>query len=161
VPPDGPFYCPPDQTVYIDLDYMNTLFAQIGASGRYAQTYVVAHEVGHHLQTVLGTEAQVRKGQQRNPGQANALSVKMELQADCYAGVYGAIANSQGIQTITQKEFDQALVAAAAVGDDKIMASAGMRVNPDNFTHGSASDRQKWFNIGFQSGDLRSCNTFG
>ena len=156
----GPFYCPPDQSVYIDLDYMNTLFKQIGASGRYAQTYVIAHEVGHHLQTLLGTEAKVRKLQQQNPRQENALSVKMELQADCYAGVYGNRANKQGNQKITQAEFDQALQAAAAVGDDKIMASAGMRVNPDNFTHGSAADRQKWFNIGFKSGDISSCNTF-
>ena len=156
----GPFYCPPDQTVYIDLDYMNTLFKQIGASGRYAQTYVVAHEVGHHLQTLLGTEAQVRKAQQRNPRDANALSVKMELQADCYAGVYGRIANENGTQKITQAEYAQALQAAAAVGDDKIMQSAGMRVNPDKFTHGTAAQRQQWFEAGFNSGNIRSCNTF-
>ena len=156
----GPFYCPPDQTVYIDLDYMNTLFKQIGASGRYAQTYVVAHEVGHHLQTLLGTEAQVRQAQQRNPRQANALSVKMELQADCYAGVYGRLANDNGTQKITQAEYAQAIQAAGAVGDDKIMANAGMRVNPDKFTHGTAAQRQQWFETGFNSGSIRSCNTF-
>jgi len=157
----GPFYCPGDQTVYIDLAYMNKLFADIGAQGRYAQTYVIAHEIGHHVQNLLGTEAQVRKLQQKSPGQVNQLSVKLELQADCYAGVYGRIANDAGNQKITQPEYEQALVAAAAVGDDAIMSNAGMRVNQEKFTHGSSANRQKWFINGFTAANISACNTFG
>jgi len=156
----GPFYCPPDQTVYIDLDYMGTLFRQIGASGRYAQSYVVAHEVGHHLQTLLGTEERVRRLQQRSPRDANALSVRLELQADCFAGVYGRVANDAGNQRITEAEYLQAMQAAAAVGDDAIMSGAGMRVNPDTFTHGSSAERQRWFETGFAAGTITACDTF-
>ena len=156
----GPFYCPADSRIYIDLGFMNQLFAQIGASGRYAQTYVVAHEVGHHLQNILGIEAQVRRAQQQNPRQANALSVKTELQADCFAGVYGLLANDAGNQRITQEEYAQALQAAAAVGDDRILAGAGQRVNPEAFTHGSAAQRQYWFEQGFANPTIATCNTF-
>lgn len=156
----GPFYCPADSRVYIDLGFMNQLFSQIGASGRYAQTYVVAHEVGHHLQNILGIEAQVRRAAQQSPRQANALSVKAELQADCFAGVYGRLANDAGNQRITQEEYAQALQAAAAVGDDRILAGAGQRVDPEAFTHGSAAQRQYWFEQGFANPTLATCNTF-
>lgn len=156
----GPFYCPPDQKVYIDLDFLNQLQRSYGANGRYAQSYIVAHEVGHHIQTVTGTERKVRQLQQRNPRQQNALSVRMELQADCYAGVWGRLANDRGNVRITRQEFDQAMNAAAAVGDDRIMEKAGQRARPEAFTHGSAAQRQEWFNRGFNTGDYSSCDTF-
>jgi predicted metalloprotease len=157
----GPFYCPPDQRVYIDLNFLNQLQRDYGFSGRYAQAYIVAHEVGHHIQTITGTEAKVRQLQQANPRQANQYSVALELQADCLAGVWGRKANEDGNVVISQDEFNEALKAAAAVGDDAIMAGAGMRVNPEKFTHGSSEQRQQWFNRGFQSGDMNACNTFG
>ena len=156
----GPFYCPADQRVYIDLGFMQQLLAQFRASGRYAEAYVVAHEVGHHLQNLLGVEAQVRKLQGQRPGQANALSVKTELQADCFAGAWGALANQRGNLKITKVEYDQALTAAAAVGDDRIQASSGGRVTPETWTHGSSQQRQEWFQNGFGTGTLASCNTF-
>lgn len=157
----GPFYCPADQRVYIDLNFLQQLKRQFGLQGQYATAYIVAHEVGHHLQTVSGTEAQVRRVQQSRPDQANQLSVAMELQADCYAGVWGRWANDRGNVQITQQEFEQALNAAAAVGDDRIMASSGLKVNPEAFTHGSAAQRQEWFAKGFTTGDPAQCNTFG
>ena len=156
----GPFYCPADQRVYIDLNFLQQLKRQFGLQGQYATAYIVAHEVGHHLQTVTGTEAQVRRLQQSRPDQANRLSVAMELQADCYAGVWGRWANDRGNVQITQQEFEQALNAAAAVGDDRIMAGSGLKVNPEAFTHGSAAQRQEWFAKGFSSGDPAQCNTF-
>lgn len=156
----GPFYCPPDQMVYIDLGFLNQLQQQLGAQGRNAQAYVVAHEVGHHIQKLVGTEEQVRQAQQRNPGRANALSVRMELQADCYAGVWARNANDNGNVVISQEEFDEAMNAAAAVGDDHIMADAGMRVDPERFTHGSAKQRQYWFQQGYSTGDPNKCDTF-
>ncbi len=157
----GPFYCPADQKVYIDLNFLNQLQKQYGLPGRNAQAYIVAHEVGHHIQQQTGIEAKVRKLQQQNPSQANALSVKMELQADCLAGVWARKANDNGNVRITQDEYNQALVAAAAVGDDAIMSSAGMRVNQEKFTHGSSAQRQQWFTTGFSTGDANKCNTFG
>lgn len=156
----GPFYCPADQRVYIDLDFLQQLKRQFGIQGQYATAYIIAHEVGHHLQTVSGTEAQVRRAQQSRPSQANQLSVRMELQADCYAGVWGRWANDRGNVVITEQEYAQALNAAAAVGDDRIMAGSGVRVNPEAFTHGSAADRQAWFDRGFRTGDPAQCNTF-
>lgn len=156
----GPFYCPADQRVYIDLDFLQQLKRQFGLQGQYATAYIIAHEVGHHLQTVSGTEAQVRRAQQSRPGQANQLSVRMELQADCYAGVWGRWANDRGNVVISEQEYAQALNAAAAVGDDRIMAGSGVRVNPEAFTHGSAADRQAWFDRGFRTGDPAQCNTF-
>lgn len=156
----GPFYCPPDQRVYIDVKFLQQLQAQYGFSGKYATAYIVAHEVGHHIQTITGIESQVRQLQQRNPSQANQYSVALELQADCLAGVWGRKANDDGNVVITQAEYAQALNAAAAVGDDTIMSGAGMRVNPEQFTHGSAAQRQQWFTTGFESGDPNSCNTF-
>jgi len=156
----GPFYCPADQRVYIDLDFLQQLKRQFGLQGQYATAYIIAHEVGHHLQTISGTEAQVRRAQQSRPSQANALSVRMELQADCYAGVWGRWANDRGNVVISEQEYIQALNAAAAVGDDRIMANSGVRVNPEAFTHGSAAERQEWFDRGFRSGDPGQCNTF-
>lgn len=156
----GPFYCPPDRHVYIDLGFLDQLLDQFGASGRYAEAYVVAHEVGHHLQTLLGIESQVRKLQQNNPRQANALSVKMELQADCFAGVWGSLANSSGHVRITKAEYQQALTAAAAVGDDRIQQQTTGRVNPESFTHGTSAQRQQWFETGYRTADLGKCDTF-
>lgn len=156
----GPFYCPPDQRVYIDLNFLNQLQAQYGFSGRYATAYIVAHEVGHHIQTISGIEGQVRKLQQSNPRLANQYSVLMELQADCLAGVWGRKANDSGNVVILQAEYNEALRAAAAVGDDAIMAGAGLRVNPEKFTHGSSQQRQEWFTTGYKSGDPAACNTF-
>ena len=121
----GPFYCPPDQRVYFDLDFLRQLQSQFGARGQYAQAYITAHEVGHHIQTITGIEEKVRRQQQANPRQANALSVRMELQADCIAGVWGRLANDRGNVVITKREYDQALRAAAAVGDDRIMQKTG------------------------------------
>lgn len=157
----GPFYCPADQRVYIDLNFLTQLQDQYGFNGQYATAYIVAHEVAHHIQTASGIESQMRQLQQRNPSQANKYSVALELQADCLAGVWGRKANDAGNVVITQAEYAQALNAAAAVGDDAIMSGAGLRVNPEQFTHGSAAQRQQWFTTGFQSGDPGACNTFG
>jgi uncharacterized protein len=138
----GPFYCPGDSNVYIDLGFPRQLQQQLGAPGRNAQAYVIAHEVGHHIQNITGTERKVRQLQQQNPRRANELSVRLELQADCYAGVWARLANDNGNVRITQQEFDQAMNAAAAVGDDRIQTGAGARVNPESWTHGSAQQRQ-------------------
>ena len=153
----GPFYCPPDQEVFMDLDFLAQLQSQFGAQGRYAQSYIVAHEVGHHLQNLFGTEAKVRAAQQANPKQTNALSVKLELQADCYAGAYGKLANDNGNQTITPAQLEEALNAAAAVGDDAIQSKAGGRVNPDSFTHGSSAQRKASYEKGYAQGNLDDC----
>ena len=138
---------------------MNQLQQQLGAQGRYAQAYIVAHEVGHHLQHLTGMEDQVRRAQQSDPGQANELSVAMELQADCYAGVWGRDANDQGNVRISQAEFDDAMRAAAAVGDDRIQAATQGRTDPESWTHGSAAQRQEWFATGFRTGDPTQCDT--
>ena len=156
----GPFYCPPDQRVYFDLDFLRQLQSQFGARSQYAQAYITAHEVGHHIQTITGIEEKVRRQQQANPRQANALSVRMELQADCIAGVWGRLANDRGNVVITKREYDQALRAAAAVGDDRIMQKTQGRVNPEAFTHGSSAQRQEWFARGFNTGDINRCDTF-
>jgi predicted metalloprotease len=153
----GPFYCPPDQEVFMDLDFLAQLQSQFGAEGRYAQSYIVAHEVGHHLQNLFGTEAKVRQAQQANPRQTNALSVQLELQADCYAGAYGKLANEHGNQTITPAELDQALNAAAAVGDDAIQRQTSGTVNPDSFTHGTSAQRRSAFSTGYANGNIDDC----
>lgn len=157
----GPFYCPGDSKVYLDLGFLAQLQRQLGAEGDYAQAYVVAHEVGHHLQNLQGIERQVRQAQRANPSQANALSIAMELQADCYAGVWGRLANDNGNVRITQEEFNQAMNGAAAVGDDRIQQATGGRTNPETWTHGSAAQRQQWFGRGFTTGDPNQCATFG
>jgi uncharacterized protein len=164
----GPFYCPSDNQVYIDLSFYDELAKRFGAPGQFAQPYVLAHEYGHHVQDLLGTSEQVSRAQQRDPGNANAYSVGLELQADCYAGVWTRHATETTdaggrplFTSVTRADIQQALQAAAAVGDDAIQRDAGRAVDPDQFTHGSSAQRQQWFTTGYQSGDGRSCNTFG
>ncbi len=158
----GPFYSPPDQEIYFELSFLEQLQEQFGAEGEFAQAYIAAHEFGHHLQTLLGTERQVRAAQQRNPEQANRYSVALELQADCYAGVWANLADraQQGIN-LTQDNIAEAVNAAGAVGDDRIQAKTQGRVSPESFTHGSAAQRQQWFVNGYRSGDMETCDTFG
>jgi predicted metalloprotease len=155
----GPFYCPLDEKVYIDLAFYDELKTKFAASGDFAQAYVIAHELGHHVQHILGTDAKVRQAMQNDPRSQNALSVKLELQADCYAGVWGKSAQERG--TLQAGDFDEGLTAAAAVGDDRIQARTTGHVNTDNFTHGSSAQRTSWFRKGFGTGDPRACNTFG
>jgi predicted metalloprotease len=155
----GPFYCPVDEKVYIDLGFYDELRTRFGATGDFAQAYVLAHEVGHHIQHLTGTDAQVRQAQASNPAAGNQLSVRLELQADCYAGVWAHSTEQRGI--LEAGDVDEAMNAAASVGDDRIQQQSGQRVNVDGFTHGSAQQRTEWFSRGFQSGDVRSCNTFG
>ncbi|TDC35365.1 neutral zinc metallopeptidase [Micromonospora sp. KC213] len=164
----GPFYCPADRQVYIDLTFYRVLADQLGAAGEFAQPYVLAHEYGHHVQTLLGTEAQVRRQQQRDPGNANALSVQMELQADCYAGAWARNAtgtaddSGQKIFTsISEQDISQAVDAAEKIGDDAISERANRPVNPEEFTHGSSAQRKEWFTRGYSTGDPKSCDTFG
>lgn len=153
----GPFYCPLDERVYLDLGFFEELKRRFGASGDFAQAYVLAHELGHHVQHVLGTDARVRQAQESNPGQANELSVRLELQADCYAGVWANSTDQR--QLLERGDVDEALGAASAVGDDRIQQRTTGRVNVDSFTHGSAAQRSEWFKRGFASGDPRSCST--
>ena len=156
----GPFYCPRDQKVYLDLSFLTEL-RRIGASGDFAVAYVISHEVGHHIQNVIGTERKFRQYQSQasSQEQANALSVLMELQADCYAGVWANHAHSQR-QILEQGDVEEGLNAAAAIGDDRMQKMAGRRVNPDGFTHGSSQQRVQWCRIGMQSGDINTCDTF-
>jgi predicted metalloprotease len=155
----GPFYCPADQKVYLDTDFFQELSDRFGAPGDFAQAYVIAHEVGHHVQTQTGIEGQVRQLQQQDPSRQNELSVKMELQADCLAGVWAQSVYQAG--DLEAGDLEEGLGAAAAVGDDRIQASAGVGVNPESWTHGSAEQRSQWFNTGFRSGDPAACDTFG
>ncbi|MCK9903424.1 metalloprotease [Parafrankia colletiae] len=155
----GPFYCPPDQRVFIDLGFLSELQERYGAQGRYAQAYIVAHEVGHHLQTITGTEERLRQAQQADPSRENELSVQLELQADCYAGVWSTLANRGGNVTITETDLDEALGAAEAVGDDRIQASAGAGVDPESWTHGSAEQRRTSFLTGYRGATMEACGT--
>jgi predicted metalloprotease len=152
----GPFYCPSDRSIYIDIGFLNQLQKEFGAVGRYAQAYILAHEAGHHLQTLLGTEQKMRSSKKN----ANALSVAFELQADCYAGVWSRLADDAGNVSVGEAEVKQAQAAAAAVGDDRIQQKSGGRVDPESWTHGSAAQREKWFTTGRTSGDLDACDTF-
>ena len=154
----GPFYCPLDEKVYIDLAFYDELQSKFGASGDFAQAYVIAHELGHHVQHVLGTDDQVRRAQQGDPANANQYSVRLELQADCYAGVWGR--STQQRDKLEQGDIEEGMNAAASVGDDRIMSRSGQRVSTESFTHGSSQQRMTWFRKGFETGDPRACDTF-
>ncbi len=155
----GPFYCPGDKKVYIDLGFFDELSKRFGAPGEFARAYVLAHEFGHHVQNLLGTERELRRAQQANPESANALSVAMELQADCFAGIWAASANKRNI--IEPGDIDAGLKAAAAVGDDRLQRMGQGYVNPESFTHGSSAQRMQWFQRGYTEGKVSSCYTFG
>jgi predicted metalloprotease len=154
----GPFYCPEDEKVYIDLGFYDELKERFGAPGEFAEAYVLAHEIGHHVQKLLGIEARMRAAQQQNPGAANQLSVALELQADCFAGVWGH--STQERNLLDPGDVDSGLKAAAAVGDDRIQRMSRGTVNPETFTHGSSAQRMQWFQRGFQDGSIAACNTF-
>jgi predicted metalloprotease len=161
----GPFYCPADRKVYLDLGFFDELLQRFGAPGDFAQAYVLAHEIGHHVQNLLGTDARVRQLRRAAPSSANADSVKLELQADCYAGVWGHDAAQQGRAAKGEVELDpgdadEALRAAAAIGDDRLQKLGTGHVMPETFTHGTSEQRVMWFKRGFTSGDPRQCETF-
>lgn len=151
----GPFYCPADERAYVDLSFFDELRSRFGAPGDFAQAYVLAHEIGHHVQNVLGVEQRVRRAMHSDPGARNTLSVRMELQADCFAGVWAHTTRNR--QILELGDLEEGLGAAAAVGDDRL--SRG-RVGPESFTHGSSAQRVEWFRRGFESGDPQACNTF-
>ncbi len=156
----GPFYCPSDSTVYIDLSFYDEMKNKLGADGDFAQGYVIAHEVGHHVQRLLGIEPKVRKMQQSaTQAQVNQLSVKMELQADCFAGVWGHFMQQQ--EVLEPGDLQEALNAAEAIGDDRLQQKSQGRVVPDSFTHGTSEQRYSWFKKGFDSGNPDLCDTFG
>jgi len=156
----GPFYCPGDQQLYIDLSFFHDLKVRHGAPGDFAQAYVVAHEVGHHVQTLLGISKQVQAaGRGKSAAQVNALSVRQELQADCFAGLWGHAANRER-DLLDPGDLEEALRAATAIGDDRLQREASGQVVPDSFTHGTSAQRVKWFTVGFESGDLGACDTF-
>ncbi len=157
----GPFYCPGDQQLYIDLSFFSDLQTRYGAPGDFAQAYVIAHEVGHHVQTLLGISEQVQAAKRgKSKSEANALSVRQELQADCFAGLWGHAANIDR-SLLDPGDLEEALTAATAIGDDRLQRDAGRSVVPDSFTHGSSAQRVKWFTTGFESGDIKACDTFG
>lgn len=156
----GPFYCPGDQKVFLDLSFFDDMSTKLGAGGDFAMAYVIAHEVGHHVQTLLGISNSVNtRRQQVSEAEANALSVKLELQADCLAGIWANREQKQA-QVLEQGDIEEALNAAAAVGDDRLQKRAKGYVVPESFTHGSSADRVKWFKTGLQSGDMNQCDTF-
>ncbi|MEB3183939.1 MAG: neutral zinc metallopeptidase [Cyanobacteriota bacterium] len=156
----GPFYCPNDEKVYIDLAFYRQLRQQMGAPGDFAQAYVIAHEIGHHVQHQLGIDAKVQRMQRQLPqAQANQLSVRLELQADCLAGVWAHRTATQR-RTLEEGDIEEALNAAGRIGDDTLQRQSTGRVRPDSFTHGSAAQRQRWFARGLQSGDMNQCDTF-
>lgn len=154
----GPFYCPGDEKVYIDLGFYQDLATRFGAPGDFAEAYVLAHEIGHHIQNLLGTNAKVSTTQQQRPELANQLSVRLELQADCYAGVWGAHAARDG--RLEQGDLEEGLGAAAAVGDDRLQREATGSVQPESFTHGTSEERMRWFRRGFEAGNPSACDTF-
>ncbi len=154
----GPFYCPADQRVYLDLTFYEDMRRQLGAAGDFAWAYVIAHELGHHVQRVTGTSTAVDRLASQDPGAANQLSVRQELQADCYAGVWAATVFSAG--ELEEGDLEEAFGAAEAVGDDRIGVRSGGSVNPDSFTHGSSEQRRRWFEAGFESGAPATCDTF-
>lgn len=155
----GPFYCPADYKVYIDLSFYDDMRRNLGGGGDFAQGYVIAHEVGHHVQNLLGTNQKVRRAQAgASKKEANQLSVKMELQADCYAGIWGKYVSERGLLEIG--DLEKAMKTAAAIGDDRLQKQSRGVVVPDSFTHGTSKQRQEWFQRGFDQGDIRACNTF-
>jgi predicted metalloprotease len=154
----GPFYCPADEKVYIDLGFYRELRSRFGAPGDFAQAYVIAHEIGHHVQNVLGLSERVRELQQRRPDQANQLSILLELQADCFAGVWAHSTQKRDI--LEGGDVEEGIGAAGAVGDDRIQKSGGGGVNPETWTHGSSQQRVEWFQRGMQKGTVADCNTF-
>ena len=154
----GPFYCPNDRRVYLDLGFFRELRDRFGAPGDFAQAYVIAHEVGHHVQNLLDILPQVNEAQRQHPDQANELSVRLELQADCLAGVWAHTAYQR--QILEDGDLEEGLTAAAAIGDDRIQSQAGQRVNRESFTHGSSEQRTRWFLAGFKGGEVASCDTF-
>jgi len=156
----GPFYCPDDRKVYIDTTFFDELSQRFGAPGDFAQAYVIAHEIGHHVQTLAGTSEKVRAAQQRmSQADANAMSVRMELQADCYAGVWAHNAD-RSRQLLEPGDIEEGLRAASAIGDDRIQKQTQGRIVPDAFTHGSSEQRMRWFMRGFETGDPQACDTF-
>ena len=154
----GPFYCPLDQTAYVDLTFFRELDQRFKAPGDFAQAYVLAHEYGHHIQHQLGIEQQVRSQSESNSGDANELSVRLELQADCYAGLWGRSIYDQGI--LEGGDLEEGITAAEAVGDDRIQEQTQGRIDPESFTHGTSEQRREWFRRGFDSGEFSACETF-
>lgn len=154
----GPFYCPTDEKVYLDLGFFDELRTRLGAAGDFAHAYVITHELGHHVQKILGTSSRVRQLQESRPGDANELSVRLELQADCFAGVWGQSTSERKI--LESGDIESGLNAASAVGDDRIQRSVRGTVRPESFTHGSSAQRVMWFKRGFESGNPESCDTF-
>ena len=154
----GPFYCPVDGKVYLDLSFFDELHRRFGAPGDFAQAYVIAHEIGHHIQNLLGIEREVRRLQGQNPGTANDLSVRMELQADCLAGVWGNSTAQRGV--LESGDVEEGLAAAGAIGDDRIQRQTQGYIAPESFTHGSSQQRVGWFRKGLSTGDPDSCDTF-
>lgn len=152
----GPFYCPADQGIYLDTSFYDTMHRQLGASGDFARYYVMAHEYGHHVQKLTGLADQVRSAQQQDPRRANALQVRMELQADCYAGVWAG----KNRNLIEPGDMEEGLTAASAIGDDTLQRNAGQRVNPESFTHGSSAQRMHWLRRGLETGNDEACDTF-
>jgi len=156
----GPFYCPADQKVYIDLNFYETLKSRMGAPGDFAQAYVIAHEVGHHVQHQLGITERVHGMRGRvSQAEQNAMSVRMELQADCFAGVWAHHAQNAR-QILEQGDVEEAMNAAARIGDDALQRNAGRAVVPESFTHGSSAQRQRWFHTGLKTGSVKACDTF-
>ncbi len=156
----GPFYCPADSKIYIDLTFFDTLHRELGAPGDFAQAYVLAHEVGHHIQNITGINDRVDQlSAKMNEKQQNALSVRVELQADCYAGIWAKHANDQN-KILEQGDIEEAMNAAEKIGDDALQSAEQGEVVPDSFTHGTSAQRMRWYNIGFQSGKVQSCDTF-
>ena len=155
----GPFYCPEDEKVYIDLGFFDELSRRFGAPGQFAQAYVLAHELGHHVQKLLGIEGKVHQLQESNSRQANPLSVKLELQADCFAGIWAHTTQQRGL--LEKGDVESALGAAAAVGDDRLQKMSTGHVSPESFTHGTSAQRMQWFNSGLNGGTIANCNTFG
>ena len=154
----GPFYCPLDQQVYLDLGFFDELNRRFKAPGDFAQAYVIAHELGHHVQRQLGIEEEVRGKSEQSPDDANELSIRLELQADCFAGVWGRSTYDRGI--LENGDLDEGLAAASAVGDDRIQEQVQGRIDPETWTHGSADQRSRWLQTGFDSGELEACDTF-